>query len=690
MQTGLAKRISHVPRQALGLNSTTTSTGLISPSSQDTFSINLSTTQGETSSTSQLVATSFPSASPSQQPTTSGSYVPGGTLSGTGEPSTGRISSATSDEISSQIVGSSSTVRPVDSTTHNTVIISPSELPNTASTRNLTSTVSLGISSHGLTTIVRTNSSASISSGRSTTSSSASFSGNFSRPSTTFIDTIDENQVVTLTLPTGYEPKQDCISTSEGAIPTTWSIVYTSTTTFYGNPTEYTPPFPEITIPATCTPLNSGGGRSRPPISGAFCAPSVAGGCSSIEAIASYALTMVPSSPKVVPAATFTFVTTAKNPSVIYLPISTPRYGNDPETKAPQDKQTALKPPPDQSTDKSQPPPSPPAPPRESVKEPPKATYTVTVAPTKVIINDQTFTITSPSETTRVTVDGAQFTINPSEVAGGGTVVNRPGNVGRRTLEPTSTMVGELPVVIAPDGAQNAVVVGGTTFELQSTPVTAVVQDQTITVQSSRIIFPDQTVSISRSSPVQTEIVVAGGEMLTVIGRSILVIRSTTITYGPESSTITEIVDDDTIIIGPTGVTVHNVTMGGPNATPSDTFYEIVGGATITQVGASLVVLKGTTFTVGPGRGTTTTVVGGETIIIGPSGVAVSTLTFSYPFGPTVITTISVPTATAAPAPVPSETKTNGGAGVRHAGRATGVSLEFCIAIGVWVLGRMV
>ncbi|KAI8177930.1 hypothetical protein K4K51_005029 [Colletotrichum sp. SAR 10_75] len=449
---------------------------------------------------------------------------------------------------------------------------------------------------------------------------SASPSGNSSRPVTNLTDTVEGNSVVVLTVPTGYEPDVSCISTSDGAVPTTWSIVYTSTTTFYGDPADYTPPQPEITVPITCSPLGIGEGKSKSRIASGFTTCTDTSGCTA-AALPSMVLTM--STPKIGPITTYTFVTTAKNPSVVYSPISTPRYGHDPETKAPQDKHTAVKPadkptdnprqpapndqkppdsptnqpqpapdnqrPPDSPTSQPQSPPNdqrPPAstvPPRESVKEPPKATYTITVEPTKVIVNDQTFTVTNPSETRQVSVSGAEFTINPSEVVGGGTIVDRPGNVGRSTVAPSSTVVGDVPVVVAPDSLQNVVVVGGTTFELQATPAVTVVQGQTITIQSSGIVFPKQTVSINRSSPTQTEIVVAGGEMVTAIGPSVVIVHSTTFTYGLASSTITEIVDDDTILIGPSGVIVRNMTMGGPNATASDTAFEIVGGATITQ-----------------------------------------------------------------------------------------------------------
>ncbi|KZL63706.1 hypothetical protein CT0861_09489 [Colletotrichum tofieldiae] len=303
---------------------------------------------------------------------------------------------------------------------------------------------------------------------------------------------------------------------------------------------------------------------------------------------------------------TFTFVTTAKNPSVIFSPVSTPRYGHDPETRALQDKQAAAKPTAKpQSSTNDQRPPNPPGSPRESAKEPPKATYMITVGPTKVIINDQTFTQENPSETKRVTVGGAEFTINPSEVLGGGTVIEWPGNVGRSTMVPSSTEVGGLPVVIAPSGKQSVVVVvvGGTTLTVQATPVTAVVQGQTVAIQPSAIVLPRQTVPINHASPVQTEIVVAGGEMISAIGPSAVVIRSTTFTYGLVSSTMTKVVDDDTILIGPSGVSVRNITVGGPKAKTSDTAYEIAGGATITQAGASVVIVDGTSFTIGPGRG---------------------------------------------------------------------------------------
>ncbi|KAF6814158.1 hypothetical protein CSOJ01_04212 [Colletotrichum sojae] len=684
--TSRADRVQHFPRQDGGFNATSiTPTSLGISLSSAAFTSSLWSNQVETLSSSPVVRSSVPAVTPGQKSQISDSELTGETLSAAQEPWTGLTAFTTSDEIRSQILSIS------DSSTLTNGAVRDTDVVSTSQTRFSTSSSrSVGV----LTTIVRSNTSTSAFTSTVPVSStllsfrSSSHIGNASTTASPSGGSSGSNSVKGEEQGTLSEKDEPCVSTTEGAIPTTWTIVYTSTTTFYGDPTDYMPPYPEITPPSVCPAAGIEAGQSS--VSIPLCLPTDDFRCTTLAPLPSIGLLPSLSSPKVVPPTTYTFVTTAKNPSVVYSPISTPRYGHDAETKAPQDKHTAA----GKSTDSPRPPGSnnnnSPAPLRESAKEPPKATYTVTVAPTKVIINDQTFTQKGPSETTEVTVGGAHFTINPSEVVGGGTVVDRPGNVGRTVMTPSSTVLGGLPVVVAPGGTQNVVVVAGTTFQLQPTPVTAVVQGQTIVVQPSSIVFQGQTVSINRSSPFQTEIVVAGGEMITAIGPSVVVVQSTTITYGQASSTVTETIDDDTILIGPSGVVVRNMTMGGPNARFSDTSYEIVGGATITQVGASLVVVGGTTFTVGPGRGTTTTVVGGETVTIGPSGVAVSTLSFPYPFGPTVITTINAPTSTAGSAPLPSETKTNGGAGVRYAMRATGARLEFCIAIGVWVLGRVV
>ncbi|EXF85651.1 hypothetical protein CFIO01_11256 [Colletotrichum fioriniae PJ7] len=766
--------VNHIPhgrRQAVGFNSTTLSAAT-SSALQITSPSTSSITQAGNPSTSSVGTETLSSTSINQL---AGSQSSIGISSVTGESGIGISFSTTSDETSSQILAAAgSTLSLANGTTQTTAFVITTDASTlsgsfsftgafTSSTAFARGSTSVGFnvaaSGNQTRTVVTTSLSATPTGIRSffpisNVSISASPSGNYTNGNYSISPTDDGGgDYVTLTLKGGYEPPVVCISTTQGAVPTTWSIVYTTTTTIFGDPTDYTPPEPEITIPITCSPAGLEEGKGKTKVSASVSCTSDDG----VDICTTEAPQFPTFSSTLGPETTVTFVTTAKNPSVVFSPISTPRYGHDPETQAPQDRRSSAKPtakPTPKPTPSSQPPnndPRPPGSPRESAKEPPKATYMITVAPTKIIINDQTFTQNDPLGTTKVTVNGDEFTINPSEVIGGGTVVDRPGNVGRSTMVPSSTVVGDLPIVIAPEGTQNVVVVGGTTFGVQATPITAVVEGQTITIEPSAVIVPDQnapiggaapvttvvkgqtitlvpsaagapgetvssgraaplttvidgqkttiqpsvvavpkrTVSISRASPVQTEIVVAGGEMITAIGPSVVVIRSTTFTYGLVSTVITKVVDDDTISIGPSGVSVRNITVGGPGAKATDTTYEIVGGASVTQVGASVVVVDGTSFTVGPGKGTTTKVFGGETITIGPSGVVVSTITLSYPFGPTVITTIDVPSTAAAPSPVPSETKKNGGGAVRPARALTGLRLEVCIAIGVWVLGHM-
>ncbi|KAA8636701.1 hypothetical protein SMACR_04782 [Sordaria macrospora] len=194
-----------------------------------------------------------------------------------------------------------------------------------------------------------------------------------------------------------------------------------------------------------------------------------------------------------------------------------------------------------------------------------------------------------------------------------------------------------------------------------------------------------------------TEVVIAGGQLITAIGRSVVVIHGTTITYTTLSSPFTTVIDgQDTIVLDPsTGVLItHHLpattagtgaggpvavtTLGGPNADPSATEFAVVGGATITKVGASVVVVEGVTYTVGPSAtitaGTITTVLSGsgQTVTIGPEGVVVGTVTIEYPVNGDGggSTTVIFPGAGGGPAAVEtaSATAAGGGGGVAGGG----------------------
>jgi hypothetical protein len=332
------------------------------------------------------------------------------------------------------------------------------------------------------------------------------------------------------------------------------------------------------------------------------------------------------------------FLTTDKNPAVVFSSIRTPNYGvsQDPQTRdnhaSPTDAGGAISTPIYNSDDGPQAITDP-------AQRPTPTPVTVGVQPTGVVINGNTIR-DNPSQPTQVVIIAGQtFTIDPTRVVGAGATIDRPSATGGVYVPtPTSTNLGGIPVVVS----SSVAIIGGSSFTLGPTPTTATVSGQTFTLGPSTIAGASQTLALP-TLPSPTEVVVAGADLITAIGSSVVVVHGTTYTY---STSTTLRVDDDTITLGPGGVTITSqqgggsVTLGGNHASsPSDTQYALVGGATVTKIGASVVVISEVTYTVGPGTGTTTTVVGGENVTVMPSGVTVGTLTWAYPFGPTTVIT---------------------------------------------------
>ncbi|KAK7409562.1 hypothetical protein QQX98_008283 [Neonectria punicea] len=325
----------------------------------------------------------------------------------------------------------------------------------------------------------------------------------------------------------------------------------------------------------------------------------------------------------------------------------------------------------------------------ESLEQQSQTTFTVTARGEQVIINDETFSSLRPDQTTTVTVSRGTFTINPTEVIGEGATVKKPRPVGTAVtvLTPTTAIAGGLTVTVSGSEA----VVDGTKMDIPPLGTTAVVNGETISVGPGKVVVDDETVTFRAVGGHQTDVVVTGGEMVTAIGQSIYIFHSTTLTYGPGIPERSEVVDDDTITIGPSGVAVDGTTMGGTSADATDTTYEIVGGATITKLSPSFVLIDGTTFTVGPKATKVTKVIGGETVTIGPDGVIISSMTLTYPFGSSTVTTIKA-TGTRKSTQATETGRSGSGSDDNedNAGYLLQPSLAaamtgLCIAIGVWV-----
>ncbi|KAI5917114.1 hypothetical protein F4810DRAFT_81900 [Camillea tinctor] len=503
---------------------------------------------------------------------------------------------------------------------------------------------------------------------------------------------------------------------------TSYSIFYTYTTTWTGDPADYTPPFPTISTPEPCTPpKTSPTGRLTVSVcdgTGKTCTPLHSTGDPTGET--TYSGFIAPTETQ-----TVIFVTTDKNPAVVFSSATPPDYGGSPASPDSHGTASGRRPlatpnygavtPWDQPTKTA-------ATPSPGKGLQGTSPVTVVIQPGEVVLNHETFT-DSPEQASLTIVVGGDgggntFIIDPSRVVGGGATITRPPTReegGVFVHMPTTTTIGGLQVVYG----SSIATIDGTAFTVGPTPTPVVVRGQPITIGPEGIVFPSQTL-LAPAAPGTfgaTEVAVLGGELITALGSDRVVIEGTTVTYGTASSTLTSVIKGETLLVGPSGIVVHAKTLGGVAAVSGATAYEMVGGATVTRLGSTAVVIERSTYPVGRGSvsaaaaGTVTAtaagpaaeteveevvtkviVVGGETITVGPGGVAMSTWTLGMPFEDEPwTTTISAANNNAVMATAPTSTAADspGFAAARpRPHRELGLGLS-CIAIGASLLGPL-
>lgn len=439
---------------------------------------------------------------------------------------------------------------------------------------------------------------------------------------------------------------------------TRYMVIHTSTTTFMGNRSDYRPPFAPIATPNYCDP-NIYPAVPRPPPGRTW------GASSSTESMTTETFT-VEGQPLV---ATFpvqhtaiehvpvtTFITTDKNPSVVFPSETPPDYsqtwgngGND-----------------GYHTPVGGGGPAP-------VTSP---TYTITAGPTAVVINTQTYTVQPGSSSTVTVGDGGVFTIGPSAIVGEGASINRP----PPAQGPSSSVLDGIPVTSAGPNLQ----IGGGTFAIPtSVGNTVQINGKAVTINPTGVTIGGDSMGFMR--PAASDVIVAGGEMLTAIGRSVVVLHSITFTYGSGIPPVVQVINGDTVAIEPTGVLVHGSTLGGVSANPTETEYEIIGGATIAKIPPSMVIVNGETYAVGPGANMRTIVVGDQTITMGPIGLIMASTTMRFPFDASITTTVA---GRATGVSMPQET----GKGEEDAAYSLRPDVRvgltcLCVVLGILVLG---
>jgi hypothetical protein len=200
-------------------------------------------------------------------------------------------------------------------------------------------------------------------------------------------------------------------------------------------------------------------------------------------------------------------------------------------------------------------------------------------------------------------------------------------------------------------------IIGGTPVAIPTAGITTVIDGKPVSVGPDGVAVGDNSLSYTAKPPKQTDEVVLGGTPVRAIGSSILVIHSTTFTYGPGIPKTSEVVDGETIGIGPDGVVIHGTTIGGTLAKGGATAYDVLGGVTITPAGPSAVAIEGVTYTLGSGRSEMTTVIHSKTVTIGPSDIRVSTETYTIPLVSDIVTTIKPARTTSSEHPVETGSK---------------------------------
>lgn len=345
-------------------------------------------------------------------------------------------------------------------------------------------------------------------------------------------------------------------------------------------------------------------------------------------------------------------------------------------------------------------------------------TVPISIVPSGVVIGSSTIYDDPNGASETIVVDSQTYIVGPSKISGLGTTVNRPAWSNNwnayypdAVITPAliifstiSGFLGGLPVQVS----SNSIQVDGTTFSIPAQPTVATVHGSvTVYLGPDGVAAGGETLSMSpvlvsaapgingnggngAAGGGGSEVVVAGGTLLTIDNTNV-VVDGHSIAYNAAvgalaTSTVITVAGDAITIVpaskssggggggsngghGGAFIVVHGTTLTAPAA--GSTHYELVGGATFTEVSPSVIVLDGHSYTIGPsaaaatgglaaavagpGATPTTVVVGGETVTIGPGGVTVGgTLTFRYPFGATpavTLTGVATVTGTAAMRP---------------------------------------
>ncbi|KAK0745076.1 hypothetical protein B0T21DRAFT_97211 [Apiosordaria backusii] len=314
-----------------------------------------------------------------------------------------------------------------------------------------------------------------------TTSSTSTWSG---YSNSTFLTSVLYPNQTTPHVSTPTTTLSFCQKSDRTIPPTVWSIVYTSTLTWYGNPEDYTPEYPPISTPPpgpTCV-------ESPPRWTISHCTSTGAGDQYATCVVSTSTADWVYGPQTSTVPNTVTFLTTDKNPAVVFTSMKPPNYGvtQPPRTQAHHESLTEdgggspISTPAYGSEPNNPNNPQPVQEPSRSAT-PTRPPVTVIVQPTAIVINDNTIKDNTTKKTQVVIVSGETFTIDPTKVVGADTTIDRVTATGGGIFyppTPTTTSLRGVEVVMT----SSLVLIGGSTYTLSPTSTIVVVKGETFTI----------------------------------------------------------------------------------------------------------------------------------------------------------------------------------------------------------------
>lgn len=212
-------------------------------------------------------------------------------------------------------------------------------------------------------------------------------------------------------------------------------------------------------------------------------------------------------------------------------------------------------------------------------------------------------------------VNGQTFTVGPTQITGaGGAVVIPAAGLTPMTIGAVSFSIGASQAIIS-----------GTTYAIGSgaPSTTIVVNGQKLTIGTGGVGFATTTVPPEAMITTPPLVPVTAGGVQVLIGASEAVISGTTYRIGSGATITTAIVNGVTLTFGPGGVGLPSTTIHpGAQITNGPSMSTITTDGLTFSTDGTEAVISGTTYKIGAGATATTVVVGGKTISLGPSGVA--------------------------------------------------------------------